>query len=287
MKGYGGDISLLDSSAMYISGVFGQLIVVMFLFFSGYGVSESIKRRGIEYVKGMPRHRIFKTLMNFDVAVILFFLVNIALGHPLPFKRLVLSLIAWDSVGNSNWYVFSILVCYLLTFVVALCYRSIGWYMLVVVLATIWAMSFFKAAYWYNTMMAYPVGILVSENRDIIDKMLKRHFASVMTMSAGLFLFLYLTLRGDLNGIGYNFLSISFAFLVIVLMYKVHVENYALQWAGRNLFPLYIYQRLSFMLLSTLFPREFLVSGGACVFSLLALISTIAIAFVYARVSFK
>lgn len=62
---------------------FSQLVVVMFLFYSGYGVGESFKRKGDGYVKSMPRHRILATLLNFDVAVIVFILLGLALGHPI------------------------------------------------------------------------------------------------------------------------------------------------------------------------------------------------------------
>ena len=83
----------------------GQLVVVMFLFYSGYGVGESCKKKGLSYIKSIPKHRVLGTLLNFDIAVSVFILMNLLLGLPLTIQRCLLSLIGWDYVGNSNWYI--------------------------------------------------------------------------------------------------------------------------------------------------------------------------------------
>lgn len=90
----------------------GQLIVTLFLFYSGYGVMESIRTKGAAYVREMPKRRILTTLLNFDIAVLAFIGVDLLLGQSLTAKQCLLSLVAWDSVGNSNWYIFVILLCY-------------------------------------------------------------------------------------------------------------------------------------------------------------------------------
>lgn len=42
----------------------GQLIVVPFLFYSGYGIAESIRKKGSGYINRMPVSRILKVLGN-------------------------------------------------------------------------------------------------------------------------------------------------------------------------------------------------------------------------------
>lgn len=37
----------------------GQCMVTMFLFYLGYGIMESVKKKGIVYVKTMPKNRLF------------------------------------------------------------------------------------------------------------------------------------------------------------------------------------------------------------------------------------
>lgn len=95
----------------------GQMMVTLFLFYSGYGVMESIKKKGDDYVRSMPKRRILTTLLNFDIAVLAFVALNLLLGNPMTLKQIALSLVCWDSVGNSNWYIFVILCCYLAAFI--------------------------------------------------------------------------------------------------------------------------------------------------------------------------
>lgn len=103
----------------FIDGHFGQLIVTMFLFYSGFGVQSSISKKGNSYVNSIPSKRIFKTIINFDIAVTLFAIANVILNIPITFKKYICSLVAWDSVGNSNWYIFVILFCYFATYMCA------------------------------------------------------------------------------------------------------------------------------------------------------------------------
>ena len=104
-----------DELFCHFMSTIGQLMVVMFLFYSGYGIMESLQHKGESYARAIPRHRILSTLINFDIAVCVFLIVDLFLGKEISIKQFLLSLIAWDSVGNSNWYIFAILVCYFIT----------------------------------------------------------------------------------------------------------------------------------------------------------------------------
>lgn len=101
----------------FVNNNVGQWIVAMFLFYSGYGVMEAIKRKGCEYVQGLPRKRILQVLVNFDVAVLIFIIVDFFLKKPLTVKQCLLSFTGWESVGNSNWYICIIMLMYLITYI--------------------------------------------------------------------------------------------------------------------------------------------------------------------------
>ena len=88
-----------------IISVFGQTMVTLFLFYSGYGVVESIKKKGLPYINQIPYKRVLVTLLKFDVAVVLFLIAGLALREEMLFSQIVLSFFAWDSIGNSNWYI--------------------------------------------------------------------------------------------------------------------------------------------------------------------------------------
>ena len=106
-----------DDFVWYILCLMGQLVVIMFLFYSGYGIMESYKSKGASYVSTMPKRRLLTTLLNFDIAVLAFIAVDIIFGIPLGTKQILLSMTGRMSVGNSNWYIFVILLCYALAYV--------------------------------------------------------------------------------------------------------------------------------------------------------------------------
>ena len=102
----------MASSARLVSGCLGQLIVVPFLFFSGLGLSESIRSKGKPYVYKIPCHRIIPVLLNYQVSVLVFALIFLALGWQFDVNRLVKALIGWRQLGCPSWYIFVILACY-------------------------------------------------------------------------------------------------------------------------------------------------------------------------------
>ena len=49
--------ALLHEPYFWVQEKMEQGVVVMFLFYSGYGVMESIKKKGTAYVRAMPKNR--------------------------------------------------------------------------------------------------------------------------------------------------------------------------------------------------------------------------------------
>lgn len=78
---------------------------------------ESIFKKGQAYVESFPRRRLLPTLLNFDVAVAAFLLLNVVLGIKHSKHDIILAFTGWTSLGNSNWYIFVILLCYLCTYI--------------------------------------------------------------------------------------------------------------------------------------------------------------------------
>lgn len=283
--GYGYD-GFGDLAFKHVQSLLGQFIVVMFLFYSGYGVMESIKKNGDGYINAMPRKRLLSVLLNFDVAVCVFLVVNIIVGINVSWRQVILSLWAWDSIGNSNWYIFVVLVCYALTYI---CFKigtilskktvHAGWFVCAAVLCSIVLLSFFKQAWWYNTMLAYPAGLLVSLYNDKTKGFVIRNYNYLLLILPVAFIGL-LIIGYDCCGLKHNALSLLFAVIVVMLTMKVKVENPALVWLGSLLFPLYIYQRVPMMVLHKWLGPAF-VSGHIFVYVIACATLTVSIAFLY------
>lgn len=270
---------------------FGQLMVVMFLFYSGYGVMESIKQKGKGYVNSMPKKRLLTTIANFDVAVVIFVVVSFILGIKHSGYEILLSFIGWESVGNSNWYIFTVVVCYALTYVsYRLNAKSMVLYACFLILVFAISMSFLKGTWWYNTIFAYAVGLVFSEHKDYGVSSMKLYYmkwilviGSGFLVSLAIYLFFYGHFKGEWEQVGalvFNIMSSFFAILVVMMTMKIKIGNNVLMWLGLNLFPLYIYQRLPMMLLTELYP-EVLVASHPYIFLIICACATAIIAYSY------
>lgn len=274
-----------DPYVLFIRKQLGQLVVVLFLFYSGYGICESWKKKGSGYVKSMPTHRILTTLLNFDVAVFLFALLCLILSIPFTTKQFFLSLIAWDSVGNSNWYIFCILICYLISYIVLRFSppphdsKKASTALTFIILITVsLLLSFYKEPRWYNTLWAYGAGFAFSNYKTCFEKMVQKNYCLYLGLFIVLFVILFLN-KFEFRGIRYNLLSISFAFLIVILTMKFTINNTILGWVGKNLFPMYIYQRLPMIILQNRF--ECFTGIHPVLFVAISLFVTVGITFLY------
>ena len=239
-----------DHLFLTIKKAIGQLCVVMFLFYSGYGTQLSILRKGDEYVKKIPLRRCLTTLLNFDVAVLVFLVINLLLGNAVPFSQLCASLVAWDSIGNSNWYIFDIILCYFISFVSSRIVsgpRARFLVMLVLFTLLIGALHVLKQSWWYDTLLAYPAGAFLALKKDEFFELARKYYLPVL--ACALVLFLLFANVGHFYVLTGNLASVMLAIMVVVVTMRVKVQNSLLAWLGKNLFPMYIYQRVPMMVI--------------------------------------
>ena len=280
-----------DSIFQICLSLIGQLMVVMFLFYSGYGVMESIKQKGDNYVRKMPRHRILTTLLNFDVAVCIFLMVNILIGRTVTLPRFLLSLIAWDSIGNSNWYIFDIIVCYFFTWLTAFLFPSLinkkrlGLGVMLSLVLVVIFLAVAKPTWWYDTLLAYAAGVFYSENKERIETLISKYYWRWMIIMTFFMIVLYVYPH-NIHGFKMVILSIIFALWIVLLSMRVRLGNNGLQWCGANLFPLYIYQRIPMLVLITIAPASMWVEWPVLFFAICFIVTIIiAVTFKYWRIT--
>lgn len=281
---YGYDFSAPgDGLFMSIDRWLGQLLVVAFLFYSGFGVMESIKRKGKLYVDDMPRKRILNTLLNFDVAVLVFLVVDLILGVNLKPNTILLAFTGWTSIGNSNWYIFIILVCYFCTWIGFKLGKSWIAFFLLAIAYIIIVKTKSNLVWWYNTFFCFAAGLLYSQYKTQIEKFVQRRYWFILPISLFAFLAIY-SFKFTFYGLKDNLSSILFVLSIIVVSMKIRVDNKALIWCGMKLFPLYIYQRIPMIILSK-FDGGAFISRYPFAYVWACLLITIAIAFSYRPLS--
>ncbi len=276
------DLGYLDQMYCSIDPLVRQLLVVMFLFYSGYGVTESIAAKGKTYIDAIPQKRILTTFLNFSVAVCIFIGLASALGKDLTIEQCLLSLIGWESVGNSNWYIFCILICYAATYIafkastnnrgalILLSLLSIA-YLLVV--------QYFRGGYWVDTVFAYTAGVAFSLYKDKITTLLEHKYWLCLSAFFSLFMFFYLIPYRHLY-IADNICAIFFALTLLCITMRARIQNRHLCWLGKNLFPLYIYQRIPMIALLAI-EDGILAREHEWLYVIASLAITIGIAYLY------
>ena len=271
---------LLDRIYTIPFSLIGQGMVTMFLFYSGYGVMEQIKRRD-NYVSSMPVNRILSTLFQFAIAIVLFALLRFSLSEPFTVKKFVLSLIGWDSLGNSNWYIFAVLCMYVITYisfkVFSGSHKKAAIFNLAATTIYIVVMCYIahKPSHWYNTALLYPFGMLWSLYRDKLDKPLKNNIVCSL-----IFVF---ALLGWLV-IGNSYVKhILFALSFLIVTTKVCFGNKVLHWFGKYLFEIYILQRIPMIILE----RIGILGSHVYLSFIICLSATIVLAIIFKKHSYK
>ncbi len=273
----------IDIYGGYVSRTLGQMIVVMFMFYSGYGVCESVKRKGGGYVKSFPKNRVFKTLLHFDIAMLIYFILSLILKLNYPAQRVLLALIGWESIGNSNWYIFAVLVLYLLTWVAFSIFKSNK--ILAAVLTTaligvyIAVIYNVKEYWWYDTVLCYAAGMWYSIGKDKIEKLLTKNniiwLVAAVATAVGWWYAHKFRVVPALRVIE----AIVFALLVIVLSLKISINNKPLAWLGKHTFEIYVLMRIPMKLLHIWGLKEF----NLYLYFFASLAATLVLCFIFSK----
>lgn len=271
--------SILDTSGkLIVSQLLGQAMVAPFLFYSGYGVMLSIDKKGKDYIRSIPTKRFLKVLVHFDIAVLLFLILALFTSKELNVAKVLLSFTGWDSVGNSNWYIFDILVLYLITYIsfllgsknkfVGLAINIVLCGVLVIVLRHT------KQVHWYDTIMCYPVGMLFYMVKPKFNEIIKKHnviYWLLFVVCVGA-LGVSVKLGGTMMSMIKN---VVFALFVVLITMKFSINNTILNFCGKHLFSIYILQRIPMNILSYLgFDNKYL-------FVIISIVATIPLAIAF------
>ena len=274
--------SIFDQSYVHFLYFIGQSVVAPFLFYSGFGVLFSIRKKGRPYVADLFKKRFLRVLLHFDIAILLFVLVNVLLGNGITVKEILLALTGWGSVGNSNWYIFDVLCLYLITYIAfSVCRNKPLYGILLTAALTVGMMLIvrqFKDVWWYDTLPCYAFGMLWCFCSDRIEKWLfekRSRYPLSFAVLLGLTLVCMVFFKDD--AFVTTIRHLLFTATLVLLTMKVCVHNKALCFFGKHLFSIYILQRIPMMVFA------FLGVTNPYLFTAAVLVSTIALAVPFDR----
>lgn len=255
----------LDTTYLALKKHLGQMVVVPFFFFSGYGMTVSIIKKGSGYLRSVICKRIPSVLLSFVVAVLFYWLLQTIRGNTYTPEKVLLSFIGWHNLGNSNWFIFGILGEYLLfflSFLLLIIRKSQGnnWLLLVgaalltglSLLFVLWIKSQGRPAYCYNTLMLFPAGVWWGLLHKYPEQVLRKNnviFGSACLLALMVYSYAYFR-RARL--LWYTVWGCMFMALLLLFIMKMSVSSPLLKFFGRHVFSIYILQRIPMIVLSDL-----------------------------------
>lgn len=268
IKGIFAVIIFLSHSRQYIGRVWpmdywaevpinylGQLMVAMFFFYSGYGILQAYQTKE-NYERGFWKNRILKTLVHFDIAVLLYIVLGLITAAPYSITDYLISLTGWGGVGNSNWFMFVILCLYCIVGVAFASLRKTRKPWAVAAVSTVLSMMLWvilwlcgKESYWIDTLMCFPTGMWIACAKTRIDRLFeKKSLWRVGSLIATAIAFSLLYFTPGL--IAKSVTACLFCILLMLLTTYIRVDNPILQWLGDYSFEIYIIQRLPMICLA-------------------------------------
>lgn len=264
-----------------------QSIVAIFFFYSGYGIYERIKNdNNKEYIKKFPKYRLLKTWINFAIAIVSFLIIDVIIGtiNNYSIKTILLSFIGWDSIGNSNWFMFVTFVLYLLIIISFNIFKkdSKKGILLTTILTIIYMFIIYKLkpTWWWDTVLCFPFGMLYSCYKNKIQEIMfdNKKYYIVLTSTTILYILANIIYKSHITII-YPLVSILFCLIIVFITMKFQINNKILNWFGKNLFWIYILQRIPMIIL-----KRYQVNNMSYVFFIISLIVTVLLTLIYSYV---
>ena len=278
-----------DAAYRLFQNHMNQMVVSMFWFYSGYGILESLRKKGRDYVVHFPVRRLLTVWIDFALTVCVFLVLHILESRPISPTFVLLALIGRKSVENSNWFIFATLAMYICFIVAFIWIRDVSDFKQIGIglfLLTALSMLFVYAemkmgrpGYSYNTVILFAMGGWYSLLRKKVERVAMRNesvYFALMCCLMGVYLVSYRYRRA--YGIeGFTIWAVTFTFLVVLFTMKCSLRSNLLEWLGAQCFGIYVLQRIPMNLLSRF---GFMESHKYCCFAL-SLVVTLFLSVLY------
>ena len=233
-----------------ITGNLGTKLVSMFLYYSGFGIYESLKSKGSNYPNSLLI-KAFILFLKFQIIILMFLLTNIfVLQKKILLKEYLLSTIFRASLGNSNWFAFTIIILYCYSF---LSFRFIKnkIYLGIIIISFICILhiKFIYKYYYPNLNMAvdnilcFIIGFYFSFMKRNLDKIIMKNDICYF-FSISIIIFIYYKTILIRNLIYDSISNALFAIIIVFISMKVKFNNDFLLFLNSHSYSIYLLQRI-------------------------------------------
>lgn len=221
----------------------GFLAVALFLFVSGYGLTEQLNKRE-NYLKGFIFNKIIRLYLIFFISnIIVTILNNIFLKTNYSAKNILSSSLYMNFAnGRELWFVAAILFLYLTFYLsfklfkdkfsnISICIAPIFYIILCKLLD--------RGTWWYNTCFCFTIGVLVSIYKEKVFHFFKSKYLLNFAISLiGLVGLMFFYIRGH-SAFQY-IIPIVFIWFICILTLKIEPKSKSMQYINKISFEMYL-----------------------------------------------
>lgn len=224
-----------DQPFVTVCNILGQLIVTMFLFYSGFGIMQSIKIKQ-HYMKKFITHRFLPVYLNFAICIVLFIIGNVIINASYDLTTTLLSFTGWTSIGNSNWFMFVTFILYILVYISFRFIKNPKNILYGLIAFTLLSIAFIvvlvlvkdpSESFWYNTIPCFTFGMWYSYflNSKIEKFIRKNNITYLITLLSTIALIIIIHFIIPNQEIEFILRAILFSLFIVLITMKVSFKK--------------------------------------------------------------
>ena len=282
----------LDIPFLAVKEHLDQAVVAMFLFYSGFGMTQSLKKKGADYLNKIPLKRFLPLLIKYEIVTLIFLTVRLFIGNIPDTKNLILSFTGWENLGNFGWYIFVMLCLYILfgiSFFISHKAASgrkalITGALILTVLSILFMLLLCykkkKKKWFYDTILIFCAGSWYSVFKDKAETFLESGLRYTITCVICLILYAVTAYFRDFHFVLHELFMLCFTAAVILITVKISIKGKILDFFGSLAFPMFMFQGLPFIVFS-----RFNIQSSPYLFVILTFSVSVILSFLYKKIS--
>lgn len=235
-----------------ILNYFGQKIVSLFLFYSSFGIYESIKNKGKNYIKTLPK-KIIIIFIKSQLVILIFLLINIILGIKIKLKKYLFSIIFISAIGNSNWFAFTILTLYFYSYISFIFIKNKSHFFFGILIINIISFFHIHLVYYYyypkkigtiDNILCFIIGFYYSLIKKYFDKIIMKNdilFYGFLSFTILIYYYFYIYEIKTIFIV--SIINAIFSLIVVFITMKIRFDNEFLKLLNSHSYSIYLLQR--------------------------------------------
>ena len=240
--------------------IMGYVPVSVFFFLSGYGLAFCYSQKGSNYVKEFPRHRLLPFYLIDVILIIIYSIIKVAVGYEISLSNIIQSFTFGGTVIEFGWYIQTILVLYILFWLV----YSFKFSDVVKLIAVIGANILFCAVCFaakcnttlFATSICFSIGMLWERYKNRIDKALSNRLLYIVSIIcafsfAGASYFLSHILSGRIaETLQVSGTALAFTVIILLILKIIPIYCKVTEAIGKVSLEIYVMQGVIFIIMS-------------------------------------